>query len=148
MFIWEYSWKCSFKMFIRNHASKNKFQLNKFQLDLLGSFLKEKYPSKIGVCCLITMSTRYSLVKGERIIRYVLTAQLHKFWVNSASLFISLPLNSHLFLLDVGFLHGFLFLIINQYSRSLYFPIKWNTINSIFLFFKSLIRWKAINSYN
>ena len=41
--------------------------------DLMGAFT---LPQKNGLCRLKAASTRYSLVKGERIVRSVLTARL------------------------------------------------------------------------
>ena len=45
-------------------------------------------PSKIGVCCLKVASIRYSLVKGERIVRFVLTTQLRELLRLSAWVYI------------------------------------------------------------
>jgi hypothetical protein len=44
---------------------------------ILWSPLTKRTPSKNGCMLLIVASTRYSLVKGERIVRFVLTTQLH-----------------------------------------------------------------------
>ena len=48
------------------------------ELELLGVDTKEN-PSKIRGMPLSMESTRYSLVKGERIVRSVLTTRLHGF---------------------------------------------------------------------
>ena len=56
-----------------------------FALVLWDPLTKRKDPSKNWCMLLIVASTRYSLVKGERIVRFVLTTQLHAFaWLARA----------------------------------------------------------------
>ena len=47
--------------------------------EFVGRFLDKKAPSKNWGMLLIVACTRYSLVKGERIVRSVLTTQLLEF---------------------------------------------------------------------
>ena len=54
----------------------------------LRSFPQGKEPSKNKRMPLIAARTRYSLVKGERIVRFVLTARLRAFYLPVCSIFI------------------------------------------------------------
>jgi hypothetical protein len=51
--------------------------INFLALALWDPLTKRRDPSKNWCMLLVVASTRYSLVKGERIVRFVLTTQLH-----------------------------------------------------------------------
>jgi len=61
--------------------------INVFALVLWDPLPKRRDPSKNWCMLLAVASTRYSLVEGERIVRFVLTTQLHAFGGLARALF-------------------------------------------------------------
>ncbi|WZZ59925.1 hypothetical protein YC2023_060032 [Brassica napus] len=71
------------KSFIARSKISNYINRTKVQLNVVGSTQRKNHP-KIGVCHLSEENARYSLVKGERIVRFVLTSWLPLFGLGLA----------------------------------------------------------------